>query len=373
MSDVCILEAPRTKLLECPPCTEIFFERVSRIAIPFEGRAITIIITRRYKLRTCYLGLAIGQLAYTLTLVPKEELEIEIVRRTKFSRALHEQRSVESEFRFEFQNTSRDEWSAEHESNFSVHADEGFSFFGMGVSSTQEYAQRESAAEDHLREIVAKTASRVSQRYDVAVDIKTEVENQYRSVRKVSNPNPCHPVIYFYYQLAKKYRSELSLVDVRIDVRRQVPPILARPLGATRFVATPPYRQDLGLEVVSPPPPWTLAASTSPVAGIATLAATSPVAQQPTIHVPEDPIDVMRLTREEAIARITREQDVDAKAFTVILDGFLGHDVNKPGVRATYEYCIATDGLYVEGNVSKCAVCEDATIPCNGTEAAEAG
>lgn len=376
MSDICILEAPRTKLLECPPCTQVFFERVSRVVLPLERGSVTIIVTRRYMLRTCYLGLALGQLAYSLTLVPKEELEIEIVRRTKFTRALHEQRSVESEFRFELQATTRDEWSAEHESNFRVNADEGFSFFGLGAHATQEYAQREAAAEDHVREIVTKTASRVSHRYDVAVDVKTEVENQYRSVRKMSNPNPCHPVIYLYYQLAKKYRSELILTDVRVDVRRQVPPILSVPAGAIKFAATPPYRQTLDLQVVSPPPPWTVPTATAggeigrsfAVAQLARPASPS-IAQQPPLQVPHEEIEVMRLTRDEAVARIVHEQDVDPHHFAPALDKFLGHAVNKPGSRAVYEYCIATDGLYVEGNVSRCAVCDGTPCPEEHTEA----
>jgi hypothetical protein len=375
MSDICVLEAPRTKLLECPPCTQIFFDRVSRVVLPLERGSVTIIVTRRYALKTCYLGLALGQLAYSLTLVPKEELEIEIVRRAKFSRALHEQRSVESEFRFEFQGTSRDEWSAEQESNFAVHADEGFSLFGLGVHATQDYAHREAAAEDHLREIVSKTASRVSQRYDVAVDVKTEVENQYRSVRKVSNPNPCHPVIYLYYQLAKKYRSELILTDVRVDVRRQVPPILAQPQRAIAFAATPPYRQTLDLQVVSPPPAWTVTSAAGELGrSFAAAQLTRPnatsvaVAQLPAIHVPQEEVDILRLTRDEAVARI-HEQDVDPKVFAPALDKFLSHAVNKVGTRATYEYCIATDGLYVEGNVSPCAVCDEAPCKQDGVEA----
>jgi hypothetical protein len=148
-----------------------------------------------------------------LTLLPQEELLIEIVRRSKFSRALHEQRSVESEFRFELQDTSRDEWSREEESNFKVSAEESFSFFCIRVESTQQYSNREKTAEKHFREIIGKSTSKVSRAYEIAIDVKTEVENQYRSIRKVTNPNPCQPVIYNYFQLAKKYKTELILAD----------------------------------------------------------------------------------------------------------------------------------------------------------------
>jgi hypothetical protein len=377
MNEICILDAPRTKLLECDPCTRIFFERVSRVELALERGKVVIIVVRRYELRTCYLGLALGPLAYSLTLLPREELEIEVVRRTKFSRSLHEQRSVESEFRFEFQNTTRDEWRREHESNFRIHADEGFSVFGLGVSASQDYSTREAAAEQHLSEVVTKAANRVSERYDIAVDVKSEVENLYRSVRRVSNPNPCHPVIYLYYRLAKKYRSELFLTDIRFDVRRQVPPFLAGQLATTTFSATPPYRQNLDLQVVPPPPPWTITAA-APAAEAARAFATTQavafarpaatIAQLPPVHVPEEDVDVMRLTREEAIERIRVAQDVDPKHFESALTKFLALPVNKRERRAAYEYCIATDGLYVEGNVSKCAVCDDHGHDGHGAE-----
>jgi hypothetical protein len=165
---------------------------------------------------------------------------------------------------------------------------------------------------------------------------------------------------------------------VRVDVRRQVPPILAQPQRAITFAATSPYRQTLDLQVVSPPPAWTVtgAAGAGDVGrSFATAqlarpnAASAAVAQLPAVHVPQEEIEVLRLTRDEAVSRIVHEQDVDPKVFAPVLDKFLGHAVNKPGARATYEYCIATDGLYVEGNVSPCAVCDEAACKKDGAEA----
>lgn len=368
MAEICELDVPRTQLLQCPPCIEIFFERVSRVTLQVGQATIPIVVTRRYVLRKCYVGLAIGPFVYSLTLLPKEEVEIEIVRRSKFSRALHEQRSVESEFRFELQNTSRDEWSAEEESNFKVTGDEGFKIFGIGAKSTQEYSNREKVAEKHFREIVSKTSSRVSQKYELAVDTKTEVENQYRSVRKISNPNPCQPVVYLYYQLAKKYKTELVLTDVRVDVPIQVHPLLTRSARAALFAASGPYRQTLDLQVVAPPPPWSLKAPAGEASAVGSLAlarplvSTSPgVAQLPAIEAPVDTPEVLQLTADEAVAKAAETRpDVDAKAFRASLERFLGLDDNKPGVRDTYEYCLNTDGLYVEATLSKCAVCEQA-------------
>lgn len=387
MVETCEFDVPRHELLECPRCTEIFFVRVSRVRIG----PLTIVVIRRYLLRKCFVGLALGQHAHSLTLLPGEELEIEIVRRSKFSRALHEQRSVESEFRFELQSTARDEWSSEEESNFKITGEEDFEIFGIGAKSTQEYSVREKTAERHFREIVSKTSSRVSRRYEVSVDTKTEVENQYRSVRKVKNPNACQPVIYNYFQLAKKYKTELILTDVRFDFVRQPPPVLTGRLGALVIGAEAPYRQNLNLQVVAPPPPWTLAAaapspaSPSPqVVAVPTFAAfgalqavglpmgaAGRLAGLPAERPPVEPSEVQQLTSEELFQKIGSDPDLPEKTVTEFkraLEAFAKDDLNKLGVKDTYEYCINTDGLYVEANLSKCSACDEATIELRRVE-----
>lgn len=383
MVDICEFEAPQRELLECPPCTEIYFERVGTVRLPVRGGELLLVVTRKYVLRTCYEGLAVGQHVHSLTLLPKEDLQIEIVRRSKFSRALHEQRSVESEFRFELHSTARDEWSRQEESNFKITGEEGFKIFGIGVKSDQEYSVREKAAESHFREVVRKTSSRVSQKFEVAIDTKTEVENQYRSVRRVSNPNPCHPVIYNYFQLAKRYRAELILVDVRLDIRLRPLPILERLLGEVAFEADPPYRQVLDLNVVAPPPPWKLSPPIEAVAGGQELSAflsrsvigglRSPakavIARRPAEEAAVELPEVLQLTKEELLQRLEGESiDVAPGDVKRAIDKFLADDLNQPGVRDTYEYCINTDGLYVEANLSKCSACDEFTVELHRLE-----
>ena len=381
MVETCELQVPRLKLLECPPCTEIFFSRVSRVEI---GK-ILIAVTRRYLLRKCYIGLAVGRHVHSLTLLPQEEVEIEIVRRSKFSRALHEQRSVESEFQYELQNTSRDEWSAEEETNFKVTAEAGFKLFGIGIKTSAQYSKREKTAEEHFREIISKTTSKVNQKYDIAIDTKTEVENQYRSVRKVTNPNPCQPVIYNYFQLAKKYKTELILTDIRFDFLPVPPRILTAPLQVVTIATESFYPQNLNLQIVAPPPPWRLQlgalAPTAPVTQFAQAPgslqfvhpATSLVAPQASVvsKIPTEPPEVMELTKEELLDKI-RGKTQDDDAFKRELDAFLRDDVNKVGVRGNYEYCINTEGTYVEATVSKCSPCDKHTLELRQLEVEKA-
>lgn len=396
MVETCELEVPRRELLECPPCTEIFFERISQIRI---GRH-TIVVIRRYQLRKCFQGLAVGNHVHSLTLLPQEEVEIEIVRRSKYSRALHEQRSVESEFRFELQSTARDEWSSEEEVNWKVSAELSggldFKVIEIGAKTSGEYSERTKTAEAHLREVINKTSSSVSRKYEVAIDTKSEVENQYRSLRKLSNPNPCQPVIYHYYQLAKMFKTELILTDIRFDFiapQLPLPPILRERLHEVAFSAGSPYRQNLNLQVVAPPPPWTLKAAGQTATqqlglaqpALAQFAAfqsfaqptiaqlATPVSAQlaspiisiaalPSVRVPVEPPDVLRLTKDELLEKIREASPEDIDQFSKELNKFLKDEINQLGVRDVYEYCINTPGLYVETTLSKCAACDEATL-----------
>jgi hypothetical protein len=76
------------------------------------------------------------------------------------------------------------------------------------------------------------------------------------------------------------------------------------------------------------------------------------------VDIPE----LLQLTPEEATVKVVEVRpEVDPKTFRAALDKFLALDDNKPGVRDTYEYCLNTDGLYVEATLSKCSVCEETT------------
>jgi hypothetical protein len=73
----------------------------------------------------------------------------------------------------------------------------------------------------------------------------------------------------------------------------------------------------------------------------------------------------MELTNEELLEKLSSDPDIPANSleeFKRALEAFLRDPVNTLGVKDTYEYCINTDGLYVEANVSKCSACDEATI-----------
>ena len=88
-------------------------------------------------------------------------------------------------------------------------------------------------------------------------------------------------------------------------------------------------------------------------------------------QVPTEPPDVMELTEEELLDKI-KGKIADEAAFKRELDTFLKEDVNKLGVRDKYEYCINTEGMYVEATVSKCSPCDKATLELRQLEVEKA-
>lgn len=212
-----------TKFVEaCDSCRKSRFKR----RIPVRIGNYILYVTYQYEIRNCFMGFTSGDFLYAMSLLPKEEQEVEIVQKAKYERSLHEQRSVESEFEHEFMNTFRMEVEASHDVNTSASVEGGVDFFDIvkaGASGSVSTASH--FGSKLFNETVVKASMKVSNHYDVSIDTKTEMENHYRSLRKISNPNNCRVVTFFFKQLNKKYRFEVALVDIRFDLILQLPKI----------------------------------------------------------------------------------------------------------------------------------------------------
>ena len=172
-----------TKFVEgCDPCRRRRFKTKQTIRI---GN-FNLMITRNFEYKTCFEGFTQGDFLHALTLLPKEKQQVEIVRRSKYTRALHEERSVESEFETEFSNTLRTELSASQDFNFHQEAGGGFNFFGLVEGGAEVSADQAFHFEQSLmNEVVFKASAKVSRKYDISIDTKTEVENKFRSLRTI--------------------------------------------------------------------------------------------------------------------------------------------------------------------------------------------
>lgn len=364
-----------TKFVE--PCSNCRITRFQR-KIPFTIGNFILYITYLYEIRNCFQGFTNGDLLYAMSLLPREEQEVEIVQRTRYERNLHEQQSVEMEFETEFMNTLRIQASAKHDVNVSASADGGFNFLdivkGGASTSGSSSAHFESSV---FNETMVRAASKVSRHYDVAVDIKTEMENQYRSLRRIVNPSECRVVTYFFKQLNKKYNLEVALVDVRFDLIQKV--------SNWHTELLPYYAMDSRRAVATLRPAVIASASHSDTdieasslqRGTLRLASTqsTPLLQYAAVNQYRNLVYrevglAKELSADEFLAKVKTLQ-IEKGQLEKILSQFTAlRDAkeNKAGyVLYRTEYCLRTNSVMAEPKVSHCSICECNHCECEGT------
>ena len=62
-----------------------------------------------------------------------------------------------------------------------------------------------------------KSASKVDRKFDMSIDIKSETTESTRSTRHIRNLNQCQTVTYHYFQIARRYKNTVKVIDVRYD------------------------------------------------------------------------------------------------------------------------------------------------------------
>jgi hypothetical protein len=363
-----------TKFVEsCGTCRSSRFQR----KIPVKIGNFILYITYLYEIKNCLQGFTDGDFLYAVSLLPNEEQEVEIVQRAKYERQLHEQNSIEQEFEQEFMNTLRVEASASVDTNTSISADAGVNFLDIikaGTSASGSVATHFGSS--IFNETVLKTAIKVSRHYEVSIDTKTEIENQYRSVRKISNPNHCKVVTYFFKQLNKKFSITISLIDVKFDLVQQVavnhlelhPFYEIEPRFAVAIRRPEILKNDNPKEAAGAAVHNTLAVSKNfSLLNQNHVQYSSELAYRHLIY--KDVPLAKELSAEAFINKIESlnlaKTDLDKilKAFKEILN----RKENKKGyVLHQTEYCVRTNSIIAEPKLSHCSICE-----CNDCECEE--
>lgn len=368
-----------TKFVEgCDPCRINNFKtkEIRRIG------NYNLIITRIYEYKTCFLGFTQGQFLHAQTLLPKEKQEVEIIRRSKYQRALHEQRSLESEFESEFSRTLRLELGASQDFNFHQEAGGGFNFFGLAKGGAKVSADQSFHFEQNfMAEVVSKTSSRVSSKYDIAIDTKTEIDNQFRSLRTIENPNPCKVVTFFFKQLNKKFKFTLSLVDIKFDI------VLAKKLPQIHLEKLNHYTRDLNIKKTFEIEPLVYAkeavvsSKLNPIANLKLNAANrskinydanteyKAVDDFVEIH-PINPLSYKELTEKQLELKLktTNVSASSIKKVFYLIKELKKHPNYVPGVIYSNEYCLRTDSIITEPRVSECSICDCDGCGCSSNE-----
>ena len=347
----------------CDDCRRTRFNQV----VPYHvGNGLILYVTYMYEMRNCLQGFTGGDFLNAMSLLPCEEQEVEVVQKHKYEHALHQQQSVESHFETEVTKTMRDQWSLSHDFNTNASGGGGIDLgiFQVGASASVSASVHMSAS--FFNEVVQKASSSVSNYYEVSIDTKTEIENQYRSLRKISNPNKCRVVTYIFKQLGKKYTFEVVFLGMRFDLIRHLPDIhvelLPYHVTKPRFVADvnqPQINHNFN--------PYDIQRDAQ---ANSTTFRTASRSQVPLVHVQVQDAYRTRVYRDVTLAKELDEASFIAKVETLKLDKNDRSAVlssikelkevkgNEPGqVIYHTEYCVRTSSIVVEPKVSSCSIC----------------
>jgi hypothetical protein len=241
--------------------------------VSFANRPVQVEVIVHARFERCPGPMVLGDLVYTNTLLPGEKVSLFTSdRRTRFTydsqskvSYRNEQTSEERFFMasvndFMSDVSVRDQGSASSQSSGSAKGHGGTSgaiqsFFGGAsvdvsgsyeASSTQSFLRELSqhvATSDRRAEVATRAASSVSVG-EVSSRTHTETESQDHfesSSRQFSNPNHCHAITFFFYQINKTQKIKLKLVAIE---RRVIDP------AADTKVSNNPFANDGDIEAI---------------------------------------------------------------------------------------------------------------------------
>lgn len=383
------LQVPCCPQLEpCEVCDTVDFPY--RLSLPEmvqepQRQVVTVEVTLRFRLTRCAGPLSQGDLLYTTTLLPGEQVRLFTSdRHTRFSfdtesrlAYRHQTTSEESFFLAGFANAVSNVSSVEtgaqvstfHESAMnggaSAGIDLGFISFGGSVSGSSHDAQSTSAFANHI----SRHADSSSRQVEVGVraasstsigevasrtHTQTESEDHFESAsRTFTNPNHCRALTFLFYRIDKCQTITWELVAID---RRVVDP--AAPTGVSLNPVPNPSR-------VAPIPTGVLATSATRLeveraarvsaeeeAGGAQVLRTAPLAgilAAPFVPAPV-PISVRQAALAQADAQLVREGLLDASGNVAA--------GAKERFGWTRTISLPTPGVLVRGCLDQCAVCE---------------
>ena len=189
-------------------------------------------LVQRHRLVTYARGFGLGPHVYSFTLLPDEQVEIEIktwksqeqIDKTGSSIFDGQSQSAESEFEQAVQRETSQSHKRDKESEAHVQAS-GEVSWGFGSASVEAGASRkttdstEQFAKD-MSSATQKVANKANRERRVEMtqssEVKTTEGEETRTKRVVKNINKCNTLNFHYFQLVRKYESRLELHDIRL-------------------------------------------------------------------------------------------------------------------------------------------------------------
>jgi len=201
-------------------------------------------------------GFTLGELISSLSLLPNEELTLEVSSWQRTKTEIAEETNTERRERLEREQRRTDEESCVKEAadsnGWTVSATGSVSFGPASASAsataTGNAEARSEQAAKHITEATTKPTNEVSLKRAVKMTQTAESGSDQRTTRRIKNPNTCHTVTFNFFQIVKLY-------DVQLRLENDAPTVMLPGIfpavysdGTTRVVI--PY--------------WTIEAFTSP-------------------------------------------------------------------------------------------------------------
>jgi hypothetical protein len=165
-------------------------------------------------------GFTLGELVSSLSLLPNEELTVELSSWQRSKSEISETTEQEERERLEREQRRTDEESTTNEAA----STEGWSVSGTGsvsygpasasvtANASHNTENRATAAERHIAEATTKAANEVSLKRALKMTQTAEAGSESRTTRRIRNENGCHTVTFNFFQVVKLYN-----VQIRVD------------------------------------------------------------------------------------------------------------------------------------------------------------
>ena len=337
----------------CGPCRKSKFT----LRYPVKIGKFYLYVNLHYSLNKCFKGITEGQFVNAFTLLPCEELELEIIRKSKYSQSFHEERSLETSFEYEITNNFRKEITKKLDVNYNWEVDGGIDLFVFDASTEFSGEVNAEYISNTIRESTATSSYKISKSQDFVIDLKSEIEHGFKSLRKIKNPNNCKAVTYFFYQLNKKYEISLELERVSFDFGERLISKFNK-LDDTFLI------NQNTLKIESDKLNLIPELKTSDEKSVDAIEFRSLRGYSEEAKIERS---IIREFSDKNIENLLKQKITDKETYQKVQDKIkviLSDPKHKIGTIWTNEFCLRTNSTIVEPKVSECSVCE----PIQGLE-----
>jgi hypothetical protein len=171
-------------------------------------------------------GFTLGELISSLSLLPNEELTIEVSSWQRTKSEVEQVTDRQERERLEREQSRTDEESTTNQAaasnGWSVSASGGYSLgpvsASVSASASGNTENRSEQAERTVKQETTKSANEVSLKRAVKMTQTAEAGSEQKTTRRIRNPNTCHTVTFNFFQIVKLYDVQLRVTNDAVTI-----------------------------------------------------------------------------------------------------------------------------------------------------------